>query len=560
MPSPLNVRDDVLFIHHGHLIGARVHAGVPPVLAHQEAVLAVAVARHVTQPRLGARAIALGRGELLQYVVILAIVVMRFGEVIGTLSVGRHDVDVARRVRGALPDGPIPLLGVLHALALASALRGVKRELGTRHGGAVLVVLADGALRHALQVEHELHVGIGVAALEVEELERVVAAGQEGVRVLLEVRGGLFLAEGLLEACTQSRLCAAPSLRGILARVAEFDLAGLEVDGERRGSMDAAQVAHEHTVDEDPHVVVARELELHVLTRHHAARGLGEIGSEVESEIVVHQRILRVNVLGNQGTAGIPLKHLILAGKGEELADRLGARVGLHTRLLVEVELVLLRVVDGEVLGAVIRVIAVDVLHEALDVTVGALAGRGRVVEEIREGLFLCCEPTLGLVDVSSLEHGVAIRPEGRLDDAEVGLAALARPCVDGVRCGSLIPARVAEAQLVPLVDPDIPPVARIIVVRGVLRDDPVVKQVDGGVLGRLDPRHEVLVCRGLAARALRRGECGGHGGQGERPHEKRDEERAACTALRGCETCGAGAVSSTFAHDMSIHDRFGYI
>ena len=129
----------------------------------------------------------------------------------------------------------------------------------------------------------------------------------------------------------------------------------------------------------------------------------------------------------------------------------------------------------------------------------------------------------------------------------------------------SLIPARVAEAQLVHLVDPDIQPVARIIVVRGVLRDDPVVKQVNGGVLGRLDPRHEVLVrrglaARGLAARALRRGECGGHGGQGERPHEERDDERAACTALRGCETCGAGAVSSTFAHDMSIRDRLRYI
>ena len=76
--------------------------------------------------------------------------------------------------------------------------------------------------------------------------------------------------------------------------------------------MDAAQIAHEHAVDEDPHVVVARELELHVLTRHHAARGLGEIGGEVKAEVVVHEGALRVDVLGLEAPVGLLIEHLLL--------------------------------------------------------------------------------------------------------------------------------------------------------------------------------------------------------------------------------------------------------
>ena len=57
----------------------------------------------------------------------------------------------------------------------------IELELGTLYELAVLVELDDVGLGHRHEVELELHVGVGGAALQVEELEGVVGAVGEGV-------------------------------------------------------------------------------------------------------------------------------------------------------------------------------------------------------------------------------------------------------------------------------------------------------------------------------------------------------------------------------------------
>ena len=57
----------------------------------------------------------------------------------------------------------------------------VQRELSTLHRIAILVELDDVGLGNRHEVVLELHVGVGGATLQVEELERVVGAVSEGV-------------------------------------------------------------------------------------------------------------------------------------------------------------------------------------------------------------------------------------------------------------------------------------------------------------------------------------------------------------------------------------------
>ena len=60
--------------------------------------------------------------------------------------------------------------------------------------------------------------------------------------------------------------------------------------------MDAAQVAHQHTVDKDPHVVVAGEVVGDLFgpyfVAHMAAVLLYEPGTHVQAEAVVDRRIV----------------------------------------------------------------------------------------------------------------------------------------------------------------------------------------------------------------------------------------------------------------------------
>ena len=68
----------------------------------------------------------------------------------------------------------------------------------------------------------------------------------------------------------------------------DFYFTGGEVDLERHLLVDAAQIAHEHAVDVNPHVIVARELKDHVFViGGRAARRLDELRGHGHTKVVV---------------------------------------------------------------------------------------------------------------------------------------------------------------------------------------------------------------------------------------------------------------------------------
>ena len=155
--------------------------------------------------------------------------------------------------------------------------------------------------------------------------------------------------------------------------------------------MDATQVAHEHTVDIDPHVVIAGKVIGHLAT----AFGLGsrvatillyKAGGHVETEVVVDLGIVRLYAVLSKAT--LPLnKHVIAGIKREKLPVRRAAgRINApgfiqRKRLGLLIEL-------GEVLLAVVIVVAVIVnLQEAVDIHIGRLAIRGGIAKKVGEGL-----------------------------------------------------------------------------------------------------------------------------------------------------------------------------
>ena len=138
----------------------------------------------------------------------------------------------------------------------------VQRELSTLHQTAILVELDDVGLGHRHEVELEFHVGVGGAALQVEELEGVVGAVFEGGAV--EARSALF-----------RRLVLAQ--QRAVAFVVHLNVARMKVDTQTRTAVNTADITHEDIIDEHPDVIIAGELEGHVLLIvRQAAVGLHE--------------------------------------------------------------------------------------------------------------------------------------------------------------------------------------------------------------------------------------------------------------------------------------------
>ena len=125
---------------------------------------------------------------------------------------------------------------------------------------AVLVDLRDLGRRQGGEVELKRHVRCTSAALQIEETQRMLGAVAESVAG--EVGG---IRAGSLElrldvGCFDFFL---GSIRAV--NMTDFHFTGSKVDLKRCFLVNAAQVTHEHTIDIDPHVVVARELKNHVL-------------------------------------------------------------------------------------------------------------------------------------------------------------------------------------------------------------------------------------------------------------------------------------------------------
>ena len=165
---------------------------------------------------------------------------------------------MAGLVRGARAEKRVLVIGRICKFPVCF----VQRELGTLYELAVLVELDDVGLGHRHEVELELHVGVGGAALQVEELEGVVGAVFEGVAV--EARSALF-----------RRLVLAQ--QRAVAFVVHLNFARMKVDTQTRTAVNTADITHEDIIDEHPDVIIAGELEGHVLLIvRQAAVGLHE--------------------------------------------------------------------------------------------------------------------------------------------------------------------------------------------------------------------------------------------------------------------------------------------
>ena len=124
---------------------------------------------------------------------------------------------------------------------------------------AVLVDLRDLGRRQGGKVELERHVRCARAALQIKEAQRVLGAVAEGVvaEVFGICAGGfeLRLDGGFFDFLLGS-------IRTV--NMTDFHFASSKVDIKRRLLVDATKIAHEHAIDVDPYVVVARELKDHV--------------------------------------------------------------------------------------------------------------------------------------------------------------------------------------------------------------------------------------------------------------------------------------------------------
>ena len=166
---------------------------------------------------------------------------------------------MAGLVRGAGAEERVLVIGRICKVLVCF----VQRELGALYELAVLVELDDVGLGHRHEVELELHVGVGGAALQVEELEGVVGVVGEGVVFPARVAG---LARLLVLA-----------LQRAVVIVVYLNVARMKVDAQTRAVVNTADITHEDIIDEHPDVIIAGELEGHVIIIvRQAALGLHE--------------------------------------------------------------------------------------------------------------------------------------------------------------------------------------------------------------------------------------------------------------------------------------------
>ena len=345
----------------------------------------------------------------------------------------------------------------------------VQRKLRAGHRVADLVDLDEVALRDGDEVELQLHVGVIVPPLQVKEFQRVVGVVGKGGAAARPgpPGGGEFI------------------LQRAVGLAVDGDGPGAEVDRQRRRVVDAAQVAHQHAVDEHPHVVVAGKLVRHRraagLALHGAVGLLHKAGGHGDAEIVVDGRV-----------GGVHPAHLVVLVKGEKLPQNAGRPARVDAGAVVQRKGAGALVKLGKVLAAVVVKVVVGVdLQKVAHVGKRQLAGVGQGgVEQVGKAL-----AALGQLRVAVLQR--ALHHAGARC-AAAGVVVDTRPP----------PRRRRKLQRVPGVDALVH-VGRVDVVGRGAGGDPVIEQVDGGANGR----DRVLHHAGPRLRRGGRGGCGRRGG-----------------------------------------------
>ena len=405
-----------------------------------------------------------GQRQVLLLPVLLVQLVDGEGEGVRVLALPEHEPSVRPRRTGGEGFGHgRSVLRIGHR----------KRKFGPRKGVAVLVHLDDGALRDGYQIVFEREVGVRVAPLQIEEIQRMVGVVGQGIAA--DAQQG-------------------PERLALLFAV-DLDYAGRKVDLDGSGVVDTAQVRHQHPVDEDPHVVVAGKLigdRLRLVFIHMAAVLLDKARGHVDAEIMVERRVggvygihqgmisLLTGIGALRRPIEIPFRICRRCIEGEELADVAGGAAGAHARVFVQGEGIVARIIDGIVLCAVKIVVSVFVhLQEPLRVSVARLPiHRDRRVEQICQRFaavavfdrnvlrFACIDGKLWISVRQIVLHDPRPWRRGPRPLVPIAIALIAKAC--------------AKEQRVAVVDAAGEQVGRVLVVGGHLRGDPVVEQVDG--------------------------------------------------------------------------------
>ena len=249
------------------------------------------------------------------------------------------------------------------------------------------------------QVIFQLHMGVHIAPLQVEEIQGVAGIVRQGIGTRIQKRSKGF-----------SLFCAVYR-----------NLAGREIDVHRSRVMDAPQVRHQHAVYKHPYVVVSAEFIDDRVFTYFSAVQLNKAGRHMHAEIVVDGCILgtrRIHQAGDRiGSGGV---------EWEEVPFVFSASIVFHARMIIQHKGIIRLVIDRIVLVAIVVIIAIFVhLQEALHVGIAGLTAHLYVrVKQIGQGLVAVLCGEVRIKRVGQIQLGIAVIAQSGFYDALIGLIA----------------------------------------------------------------------------------------------------------------------------------------
>ena len=473
---------------------------------------------------------------LLQDQVFNVMLVCQFVEADVSAGVVVED-EAAAAVGRASGQKAIGALGGVDDVTLAGGrvrvrLGGIEVKFHAVQAGAELVDLDAVGLGDVGEVKLHREVRIRAAALEIEELQRVIGVVGKGILVPI---AGIVIAVFGHDALQRADFLSVDN-----------DIAADKVDGRCGLIVDAAEVGHEDAVDEDPDVIVTGKFEGHgfsVLLGSHAVIALDEARGHGDAEEMADTVRVRVGIRIRRQVAVVVYSEDVCGGgigKGEELAllvastDLLDAPgvidlEGLGTFIEIGIVGALIASASDLTLAVVgvVVVIAVPVdLQEAADIPVRLFAESTggsavfscgvnllRLVEQVGQRFFS------GLTVVQIGHAGGFTRGQDGIAIFQLILYDLGarggtvRICVD--RPGL----SVSKAKMMVLVDAGIV-LSRVASIILGLACDPVVKQVDLDACGRDSVLDDVVFQLLLCG-------CGSQSGRDQRDKDGQCAEQA---------------------------------
>ena len=294
--------------------------------------------------------------------------------------VGIAEDKLAFFVRGAEADGFVAGLGILICtVALQLPLGRIERKRDIGKTLAVLVDFDAAGFGDVGQVEFHGQVGVGAAALEIEELQRVIGVVGKGVFAVGPiVVSVVFRHDGFEVGFAVARLIGA----------VDGNVPGGKVDGGEGLIMDAAEIGDENAVDEHPDIVVAGELEGHVFAvrlGRLAVVALDKARDHSHAKIVADRGIIRLGGGLGQGTV-IECENRLRVGEREKLPVDARASAGFDSPFVVEREGVCLFIEAGIVRAFIF--LLVDIVLVGIVVVIAVFAN-AQEPRNIPEGLLV---------------------------------------------------------------------------------------------------------------------------------------------------------------------------